>query len=64
MTIVDTIADAHYGDKVTLAMAFAHPVADGRHHTRRLISGDADQPPQLRALSESPLIRTGGKSCS
>jgi len=36
MTIVDTIADAHYGDKVTLAMSFAHPVADGRHHTRRL----------------------------
>ena len=23
MTIVDTIADVHYGDKVTLAMAFA-----------------------------------------
>jgi 5-methyltetrahydropteroyltriglutamate--homocysteine methyltransferase len=36
MTIVDTIADAHYGDKVALAMAFAALLNDEAHELARI----------------------------
>jgi len=36
MTIVDTIADAHYGDKVALAMAFAALLNDEAHELVKL----------------------------
>jgi 5-methyltetrahydropteroyltriglutamate--homocysteine methyltransferase len=36
MTIVDTIADAHYGDKVALAMAFAALLNDEAHELAKI----------------------------
>jgi 5-methyltetrahydropteroyltriglutamate--homocysteine methyltransferase len=36
MTIVDTIADAHYGDKVALAMAFATLLNDEAHELAKI----------------------------
>ena len=36
LTIVDTIADAHYGDKVALAMAFAALLNDEAHELAKI----------------------------